>query len=764
MGFPMYDTRRAAGLAAAALVIAGAASLLGGAHPVSGQADPASRALLYLQSQQSATDGSIPSSPGSFGPSELYAIGAAAAGYDPNVLAHGGPSVIDYLAANAASACRLVTDPSAAAGACGELIEAVVAAGRNPVSFAGLDLVSRLSAYWNATTGAFGDGQAFTQALAIQGLVAAAAPVPAGALSFLHHAQDSDGGWDYLDIRDDPNAGTNFDTSDTNSTAMVLMALDAAGDHTRDASALAWLHTQQQPDGGFPYSGSPSDPDSTALVLQAIVATGQDPQGPAWAVAGHTALEDLVATQGSNGGYTFPGNPAPDPFTTSQVPPALERVAFPARVVYAAGFTPATEAHTTLSALLYLQSQQSATDGSIPSSPGSFGPSELYAIGAAAAGYDPNVLAHGGPSVIDYLAANAASACRLVTDPSAAAGACGELIEAVVAAGRNPVSFAGLDLVSRLSAYWNATTGAFGDGQAFTQALAIQGLVAAAAPVPAGALSFLHHAQDSDGGWDYLDIRDDPNAGTNFDTSDTNSTAMVLMALDAAGDHTRDASALAWLHTQQQPDGGFPYSGSPSDPDSTALVLQAIVATGQDPQGPAWAVAGHTALEDLVATQGSNGGYTFPGNPAPDPFTTSQVPPALERVAFPVPFGQHAFYIAGATLSGNGPPPAPSPRPSPVPAGVVTPPASVPTPAARGGVTVPTVAPTSAATPSPSAPPSATSSPSGAFGATAPPTHSQPGIVGSAPGGLPAPVVYLLVALAAAVVIGGGSALVAARR
>ena len=105
-------------------------------------------------------------------------------------------------------------------------------------------------------------------------------------------------------------------------------------------------------------------------MLQAIVATGQDPQGPAWAVAGHTALEDLVATQGSNGGYTFPGNPAPDPFTTSQVPPALERVAFPARVVYAAGFTPATEAHTTLSALLYLQSQQSATDGSIPLQPG----------------------------------------------------------------------------------------------------------------------------------------------------------------------------------------------------------------------------------------------------------------------------------------------------------------------------------------------------------------------------------------------------------
>ena len=58
--------------------------------------------------------------------------------------------------------------------------------------------------------------------------------MPPAALHHLVAAQDSDGGWDFLLIKDDPNGSTNFDTSDTNSTAMVLMALDAAGMHGRD--------------------------------------------------------------------------------------------------------------------------------------------------------------------------------------------------------------------------------------------------------------------------------------------------------------------------------------------------------------------------------------------------------------------------------------------------------------------------------------------------------------------------------------------------
>jgi LPXTG-motif cell wall-anchored protein len=303
-------------------------------------------------------------------------------------------------------------------------------------------------------------------------------------------------------------------------------------------------------------------------------------------------------------------------------------------------------------ALLYLQGQQSASDGSINS--GDVFSSSLYAIGAAAAGYDPTTLSHGGPTVVDFLAAQAATACRPATG---SAGRCGALIQAVVAAARDPRAFpqAGSDLVTLLDGFRNPASGGFGDAGAFSQALAIQALVAAGAPVPSLAVSFVKKAQDSDGGWNYKDISNDASG------SDTNSTAMSLMALDAAGDHSRDGVALAWLHTQQDGDGGFPYqagAGVASDPDSTAVVLQALIGTGQDPAAPAWARTGHTPITALAAMQTGGGGY--PGYTGkPDPFTTAQVPTALERVALPVPFSTRPFYTPGSRLGGPAPTPAP---------------------------------------------------------------------------------------------------------
>jgi hypothetical protein len=322
---------------------------------------------------------------------------------------------------------------------------------------------------------------------------------------------------------------------------------------------------------------------------------------------------------------------------------AWAAVGVPAGATARASTTPTTRA------LLYLRSQQGAS-GAIAGPSGSYADSELYAIGAAAGGYDPKSLAaSSGNSVMDYLAAGAAKACT-TSNP----GGCGELIQAVVAAGDAPQSFGGEDLLTTLSAAYDPTTGEYGDGEAFTQALAIQGLAAAGAQVPPSAVQFLVATQDGDGGWDYEDVANDPKAATDFDTSDTNSTSMVLMALDAAGDHTRDASALAWLATQQDADGGFPYqSGDGSDPDSTALVVQAIIATGADPSGAAWSKGDRTPLDLLVSTQDKDGGYTFPGKSGPDAFTTSQVPPALEGVAFPVPFASRRWYEPGAALSAN---------------------------------------------------------------------------------------------------------------
>jgi hypothetical protein len=735
----MGRTRRVAALATTGATGVALLAFAIGAGSAATQVDPASRAIAYLQGQQSGSDGSIPVGPSTDAVSEEYAIGAAAAGYDPKALRRGsGPSVMTYLSAHAASAC-------ASAGGCGELIQAVVAAGLSPSAFGGIDLLTSLATFYNSSSGVFGVQEAFTQTLAIEGLEAAGQPVPTAAIRLLVKEQDSDGGWDYLLDRDDPNAGSNFDTSDTNSTAMVLMALNAAGVHSRNASALAWLHTQQDADGGFPYqAGAGTDPDSTALVLQALLAGGQNPAAPTWAPGGHSPLAELIATQDSDGGFTFPGKTAPDPFTTAQVPPALVLQAYPVHGFFSPGVSPASEAHAAAAALLYLQGQQSGSDGSIPVGPSTDAVSEEYAIGAAAAGYDPKALRRGsGPSVMTYLSAHAASAC-------ASAGGCGELIQAVVAAGLSPSAFGGIDLLTSLATFYNSSSGVFGVQEAFTQTLAIEGLEAAGQPVPTAAIRLLVKEQDSDGGWDYLLDRDDPNAGSNFDTSDTNSTAMVLMALNAAGVHSRNASALAWLHTQQDADGGFPYqAGAGTDPDSTALVLQALLAGGQNPAAPTWAPGGHSPLAELIATQDSDGGFTFPGKTAPDPFTTAQVPPALDRASYPLNCGPARCFQPGATLNGPAPTPTPiatpkpKPRPSPTQAsasGGISPAAS-PTGAVLGVTATPTPEATSSATP---APPAASPSPTGS-----PPLATSP----RGAGGFPAAAVYVIAALAAALVV-----------
>ena len=515
----MTVSRRCTGVVAAFGLVAACALLgLPSGRTVQAQEDPASRAIAYLQTQQEA-DGSIAGRSGGYADSELFAIAAAAAGYDPRALtAASGVSVMSYLAANVAGACPMApADPgtSAGAGDCGELIQAVVAAGEDPTAFGGVDLVSLLGGYYDPATGEYGDGEAFTQALAIQGLVAAGVPVPAAAVQFLVSAQDSDGGWDYRDYRDDPNAATDYDASDTNSTSMVLMALDAAGDHGRDAGGLAWLASQQDGDGGFPYqAGAGSDPDSTALVVQAIVATGDDPvRGGMDGGGGHAARLPGGDPGRRTGATPTRAAPAPTPSRPARSPPrccsSRTRCGPPSRRVH-----PGREDQSILDSLLYLQAQQEA-DGSIPEPGGGYADSELFAIAAAAAGYDPRALtASSGVSVMSYLAANVAGACPSASGrpaTSAGAGDCGELIQAVVAAGEDPTAFGGVDLLSLLGGYYDPATGEYGDGEAFTQALAIQGLVAAGEPVPAAAVQFLVSAQDSDGGWDY---RDDPTTPT----------------------------------------------------------------------------------------------------------------------------------------------------------------------------------------------------------------------------------------------------------
>jgi hypothetical protein len=313
-------------------------------------------------------------------------------------------------------------------------------------------------------------------------------------------------------------------------------------------------------------------------------------------------------------------------------------------------------------ALMYLHAQQGA-DGLL----GSAGVTDDYIFGAAAAGYDPRTLAApGGASAFDYLAAHASGA-------AGDAGAISKLSLAAIVGHFDPTAFGGQDLLADLDATYDATTGAFGDGGTYGQSLGIMTLVAAADaghPLPAAAVTHLQAVQDTDGSWNYLGVKDSP-AG-----SDTNSTAIALQGLAAAGVPASDASitaGVAYLAAQQLSDAGFPYSdafGPPfSDPDSDATVIQALVAVGENPAGASWQKDGVTPRQNMLSFRNAaTGGFMYPGNPGPDAFTTSQVPAGLAGVPFP---GNTAWTSGSALPAGTcgtttGPTPTPA-RPTPTP-------------------------------------------------------------------------------------------------
>ena len=282
----------------------------------------ATAALAYLLAAQRG-DGSIDAS---LGETADFVIGAAAAGYDPATL-HG--------CAGGAGALSFLATASDAAGGdaakTGKTVLAVVAAGGDPTNFAGRDLLARLAALYHDPTGAFGDGSTFSQAFAIMAVVASGGSVPAGASAELAALQDPDGGWSY------GMAPVAAGRGDTNSTAIALMALDAAGVHSADAAGLAYLASQQLGDGGFPYQNSSalgpplSDPDSDSIVLQALVAAEQNPEAAGWSQGSNDVLTNLRSDQGADGGFAYPGM-GEDAFTTSQVPAALMHVPYAANV------------------------------------------------------------------------------------------------------------------------------------------------------------------------------------------------------------------------------------------------------------------------------------------------------------------------------------------------------------------------------------------------------------------------------------------------
>jgi hypothetical protein len=195
---------------------------------------------------------------------------------------------------------------------------------------------------------------------------------------------------------------------------------------------------------------------------------------------------------------------------------------------------------------------------------------------------------------------------------------------------------------------------------AFRQSLGILAEVAAGVHDTA-AITWLVNQQCADGGWTaYRSDLSTPCPATNLTTftgEDSNSTALAIEALHAAG-VTPTHDPLPFLHGLQDSDGGFPLiAGSGTDPNSTGLVLQAFAALGIDPTSAAWTVSGHTPVDAVMTFWNyCTGGFASPysaGNG--DLIATVQAVWGAEAKAFP--FVAAPTVAQPAPACSGGPPP-----------------------------------------------------------------------------------------------------------
>ena len=340
--------RRLIAAVGATLTASGLALILPlGASAATPQTAQATAALRYLYGQI-GSNGAIA---GSAGATEDVVISTADNGYDPATLkSSSGTSAYAFLASKASSITT--------AGAAAKYILAWVAAGK-PAAIDASALLTKL----NTATGSGGfltaagtfhnanasveTANAYSQSLAVLADLAAGHSLPANATGWLTCAQRAGGGFGYAinDSAASPPAFCGDTSSDTNDTSIILQALGTAGVTSANAAAKMYLHSAQQSDGGFGFQTTGlSDPNSDATVIQALVAIGADPTGTAWTAAGGgnpmSNLETFADPHGS-GGYVYPGNSAPDAFTTSGIPQALALKPYGAATIVVAGSSPA---------------------------------------------------------------------------------------------------------------------------------------------------------------------------------------------------------------------------------------------------------------------------------------------------------------------------------------------------------------------------------------------------------------------------------------
>lgn len=272
----------------------------------------AAHALTWLHAQQVITDGGYSGVGSSI--ETMLAIGANQLTANAWRQSATHPSLADFIALGGAYA-------RTSAGTAGKLS---VAATASQACFPATGLSTL--AHYNPALGTFST-QSGPNSWAILGTVAVSETVPVSSIDFLRDQVQADGGWEWA-----PGWG-----SDTNTTALAIQALIAAGEPISAStiiSAVAFLESAQNADGGFPYAPgpeAPSDANSAAYVVQALIAAGEDPLSARWTVSGTTPIDYLLSLQLPDGSFEWLPGTGTNQLATQQVIPALLGRAYPMR-------------------------------------------------------------------------------------------------------------------------------------------------------------------------------------------------------------------------------------------------------------------------------------------------------------------------------------------------------------------------------------------------------------------------------------------------
>jgi hypothetical protein len=253
---------------------------------------PMQAAAAWLRTQQQPdggfSNGFVPGSDPGATADAVLAI--AALGESPADWSIEGKSPMDFLEQSVGSGSI------AGAGAYAKVALAAVSAGADPRSFGGVDLIAGILDDYSGQVGLFGGGS-YDSALALQALAAAGEPAPEGTVAGLLATRLDDGTYSF-------NGDMTPGAGDSNTTAMAVMALVAAGQAQEIAPSVEYFRLVQNDDGGWTYQkpsafGEATDANSTALVMQALVAAGED------LAAWNDPTQALLALQVPSGAFIF---------------------------------------------------------------------------------------------------------------------------------------------------------------------------------------------------------------------------------------------------------------------------------------------------------------------------------------------------------------------------------------------------------------------------------------------------------------------------